>query len=121
MQVPVAAIDEAERLTRLTTDDASSGHTADEKIGVAIASMRSTAGLSSGFVGILQWTLREPGGRLVACRTLAMQVPGSPHRPRTAGEARALALSFVTDYGECLRMRAIPELEDARQKGRRCA
>jgi superfamily II DNA or RNA helicase len=117
VQVPVAAIDEARRLTRLTADDASRGRsTPDEKIGVAIASVRSTTALRSGFVAILEWTLREPAGRLVACRTLAMHVPGSPHRPRTAADARALALSFVTDYGECLRMRAIPELEQARSR-----
>jgi superfamily II DNA or RNA helicase len=117
-EVSQAAIQEAARLKAVVaraTVPARSSRRAYRARALAISSIASSSTLPPGIVTLVQWTLREPSGRLVACRTLAMHVSGRFSRPTRAGDARQIAVEFLSTHSKQLLDRATVEFRELRR------
>ena len=113
-QIPSAAIAEALRLSTESASPSTARVLRIRRSDIAVASTRASNALPSGFVVIVQWTLHEPSGRLVACRTVAMHIDGEPARPARAADAGKIASIFLAGHGPLLRERTLAELRPDR-------
>ena len=114
-EVSPAATEEAARLNGIVARAVVRQRSGRRNNGApAITSIRSTPALPPGIVVILQWTLRERSGRLVACRTLAMHVNERLRRPVRANDAKRIAHQLLEAHASRLLNRASLELKEVR-------
>jgi superfamily II DNA or RNA helicase len=62
---------------------------------VAVSSVAASPALPAGCIVVVQWTLRDSSGRLVACRTHALRVETAARLPNTAAAARETSSALV--------------------------
>ncbi|HTL45679.1 MAG TPA: helicase-related protein [Vicinamibacterales bacterium] len=116
-EVSPAAIQEAARLKAVVARaTAPPRYSRRDNRARAITSIASSATLPPGIVTLVQWTLREPSGRLVACRTLTIHVSERFSRPARAADARRIALEFLAAHSKELLDRASVEFSELRRR-----
>ena len=102
---PAAGVEQVERNFSCAL---TSGSGAD----VIVTSVPESASLRAGFITVLQWTLRQPAGSIVACRTIVLHTAAALRKPAAAAEARLLARRFVAACGAELCARVVPLTRD---------
>jgi len=118
--IPDTALKEAERLLTLASLGAPDVRSRLSKPAsqIVISSLQATTALPCGFFVVAQWTLREPTGRLIACRTGALHADAVPKMPAHASDARELAIAFIDTNRDRIRRCVLADLAQIRETSR---